>query len=1621
MKNNKLKVVFVVVLIIVIAGIAGIFNKNKNNQEAAAVSAFDKMGVSFAPGEPHIIIGGKTLFKSNNVAMSPKYDAFIIDDQLDTDSRGAIVVLKGDPLSKNFKNNPKANANTPEIAKRKQEIATLHSTFKNKAEKALGKTFTAGKGKKKGFLRIEEHDLALNAIVIKDDTFENIKSKLANLPEVASISENTVVKTDLFESVHQIGADDAWTHYVGNGTLPLDGSGMRVGVIDTGIDYTHPDLGRCFGSNCKVVGGWDYVNNDADPMDDHFHGTHVSSTIAGNGTLTSMDGKTTQPLPGVAPGAKIYSYKVLDAGGGGFTSNVILGIERCADPDGNGNPVDHLDVCSMSLGGPGNPDDATSQAIDNATDLGVFFAIAAGNAGPNQNTIGSPGTARKALTVAAGCKTSQLADGTCSSPIANFSSRGPVTWTDKDGVVQTLQKPDITAPGVKICAAFPLFSSFPTFTACGQGSHFMISGTSMATPHIAGVAAIVREAFPYLTPSEVKDALMSNATDLVQPKYAQGSGMVSVPKIFATLGYPSNSFFVEGLPAKIDDPVTSKNAVLTKLISVTNNTSQAYVSQVSYSKIGTPAGVSVVLKNNGNPITQLSFAPGEKKTITIEASIDHTLALTPSLVQGTVNITTPTNPATFGVSINIAGKVKSNVASIDFGTISPGQPASFTKTMVLTNSMSDAPVTVTVTPDCCKNGGVNPGYVSKIDGQTSETITFAPGESKTVVVTVTSPVIIGNTGQYSGSLSITNATQNTSIPMSFFRGYQVVLDYGVGEAPYLVIVTDLDTGAQSTINTFPPSTKLLVTKAGPWDFDAVFKNDVYVLHNSVTIPDSGLTLSTKVSDAINSITMTPTWADGSQYYGEASYMFTHRGFGTSFMVSSGNTTPSLVVKTNTVPTSTIFSAGLAKLDGIGMATYTLSGVDKSYTLSNTATQIVKQKLVNHLSNLYQIVFHVGMPLQVHRKSFEAPNNMWLYGFQTPMVSSGNPIYTAPEFTLEFYNYQNFADSPATVDHQGNVWGLIYAYSNDDKNSNPYVATPPFYYHAGTNMTYTQNLPLYNTTIGDINPAKEWSYYGFDVIPPSRPMTFGLGPVFDATRWGFGALEYYPNQARTGPLRFSDGTVAYWNTFPNSSANYTFNRNNQIVKTGTLVSTFNPAESFIELVKGTDPELSVYDFALSGQYSIAGKIFPLTTNSHFVGPLKNSYGVLDTARTKTPPALKRIQFWSKNMPQEVIDPSQTNVLKFIIEPVSTWTSYLNGEITETMSSITAQVSIDGGMWQNISLTNSGGEYSGTIPVTTAGKVYAFKINGIDSTGATVEYNFGLPFGVAYDGGTVPKDTTPPSVYLTQPANNATVSGSVTVSANASDDSGVVSKVEFYQGSNLLGASTNSPYMYTWDTTQVVNGSYSLTAKAFDVSGNSATSSQITVTVSNAVPDTANPTVSLTAPANNATVSGSVAVSANASDNSGVVSKVEFYRDTTTLIATDTTAPYSTTWNSTAVANGSHTISAKAYDPSNNASTSTVTVNVVNAAPSSPTVTITSPTSSTVPANGNVKFTATATSAQGISSIKLYVDTVLKQTCTAVTTCSYTVNVKNLSVGNHVLSATAISTANLSTTVSKTVTK
>ncbi|MER6685262.1 S8 family peptidase [Streptomyces olivaceoviridis] len=334
---------------------------------------------------------------------------------------------------------------------------------------------------------------------------------------IAHVWLDGVRKAALDKSVPQIGAPTAWA-------AGYTGKGVKVAVLDTGVDTSHPDL------KDQVIESKNFTSA-ADATDHFGHGTHVASIVAGTGA------KSGGKYKGVAPDAKLLNGKVLDDNGFGDDSGILAGMEWAASQG--------ADVINLSLGGYDTPEIDPLEAEVNklSAEKGVLFAIAAGNEGPQ--SIGSPGSADAALTVGAVDDKDQLAD---------FSSTGPRAG---DGAI----KPDVTAPGVDITAAAAKGSVIDQEVGEKPEGYLTISGTSMATPHVAGAAAILKQEHPDWGYADLKGALTGSTKGGKYTPFQQGSGRIQVDKAIkqSIVADPvSVSFGVQQWPHTDDKPVTKK-------------------------------------------------------------------------------------------------------------------------------------------------------------------------------------------------------------------------------------------------------------------------------------------------------------------------------------------------------------------------------------------------------------------------------------------------------------------------------------------------------------------------------------------------------------------------------------------------------------------------------------------------------------------------------------------------------------------------------------------------------------------------------------------------------------------------------------------------------------------------------------------------------------------------------------------------------------------------------------------------------------------------------------------------------------------------------------------------------
>jgi serine protease AprX len=299
---------------------------------------------------------------------------------------------------------------------------------------------------------------------------------ITNLSGVKMVYEDKKVHTFLDSALVEIKANEV---VAGTGKR-IRGDGVTIAVIDTGIDANHECLDDLDDDpstdDPKVIAFKDFVNGRDECYDDNGHGTHCAAIAAGTGGGSKY--------VGVAPGAELVGVKALDSRGSGYISDVISGIEWCVQEKEKYN----IKVISLSLGAGINSDGSTplEETCDTAVDAGLVMCVAAGNIGPGDDTVGIPGCAKKVITVGA------VDD---NGKVASFSSRGNTS--------DERLKPDICAVGVHVTAA----------KANSDQGYTTLSGTSMATPEVAGAVALLFECNSSLSPPEIKMILIETAED----------------------------------------------------------------------------------------------------------------------------------------------------------------------------------------------------------------------------------------------------------------------------------------------------------------------------------------------------------------------------------------------------------------------------------------------------------------------------------------------------------------------------------------------------------------------------------------------------------------------------------------------------------------------------------------------------------------------------------------------------------------------------------------------------------------------------------------------------------------------------------------------------------------------------------------------------------------------------------------------------------------------------------------------------------------------------------------------------------------------------------------------------
>jgi len=1494
----------------------------------------------------------------------------------------------------------------------------------------------------RGNSKIKRDLQIINSISV--DVDESSLNALTQSPLVKKIELDREVKALLDTSLGDIYAKEVWQLFDAQNNN-ITGKGQIIAVIDTGVDYHQPAFGSCvsMGPTCKVIGGYDFVNKDNDPMDDQGHGTHVAATAAGK----DMSGAT--QLYGVAPDANIIAYKVLGAEGSGYGTDIIAAINAASDPNGDGNSSDHVSVGTMSLGGSGSPDDPMALAVDNSSAVGVTWTIAAGNSG-GVSTIGSPGTARTAITVAAACKSSQIgANSYCSNPIASFSSRGPLIWNGVD-----IQKPDIAAPGVYICAARwdSAFSSAPT---CFDSSHIRISGTSMATPHVAGAVALVRQAHPEYTPAQVKQLLKQNARDLGggMTYNDQGAGEINLKAVipFSTQVNSFPSFW------NITSDPTQKTNTNSQTFSITSKNSSITNLNVSFN-LSIP-GITTSLSK-----TVLSVANLSTDSFSATINIDNDQVQAGSYIG---SIVLSDSSGTKGIIyINVSVKTTFSVtplSQVDYGIDAPDLSSwtSESKTFTITNLRKDAPQTFNLNSSA---------FASGITYQISPaTITIPSGSSATFATNFVVNNASVKNGTYSGTVTIKSSTSQISVPIQFLKYYKLIiqeltnpseLNYARG---YLIGPSgtiDLGYGSPKIVYLSQTGTyTLILNYNSTFDMDTGVILNYRALNENVQVVSGVNTVNVSRSDAKNKVKMVATDPSGVTHDKLQSWGRWFRGPGlfessvgfcwgspnqcdistyyysnisTKWQVEEFYTTPSFQAEKNVAFYGT-----------------NLSGLSGDLTVTNNASDfpspIVLQLDTDEQSgNLLPLIMGPGgaaseaskvLPVPITQNLYSLlPNDSQHYYYYNDSISSQNVV--TPDFTLEplqpysWLNMFNDSSVPARIPY-------------------PNLSTNKIYSGLGPSF-YIMKMANEPTSV------KLLSYYS----QFKSPSMYGLNNAFvrqDYTNKNFAGTTYnvYQNGLLVGSGIFSrlvyGSNLSYTTTLPQAGL----------------------------------AELRVDNFSyMDHGVSLVGKV-DANFNTSLADP--------------NPPAIKRLYYFSDNERSEVYDPSVSNRLEFELDPIG-----------GSLNQVSVSYSQDGSTFQPVTVSNQAGiVYSANIPSVSGVSIISIRLMAVDNSNNSLSYTFQLPMGKA----PVP-DSDPiwPSIPVNLKADSITPT-SVNLSWAASTDNIGVVGYRIYRNGAYIGTSAVNSYV---DSGLVIVSGYKYTVAAFDAAGNvsaqslplsvtttgtltshivlstnsisfsapvmispaqkgfsvensgriilnwkgttnqswchilpssssinTSTSQMVGVTVdaqsvvgiynciiTNSDPaadnspqvvnvtyqvgsstsDATPPTVSIISPASGTTYTSAstVTITAQATDNVGVA-KVEFY-DGNVLKKTSLSAPYNHSWTFSSTNNGTHSWTAKAYDASGNSAVSSpvnliVNISAIDTTP--PSTSITSP-SNNAPVSDIVSVNVSASDNVGVAKVELYADGVLIGTDT-VTPYAFNWDTNVISDGSHFLQTKAYDSA------------
>jgi len=1288
----------------------------------------------------------------------------------------------------------------------------------------------------------------------------------------------------------KIGAPAAWT-------TQTNAADVVVAVVDTGISFSHPDLqanlwtdasSGTHGFNC--IGGTCVPGGD----DDHGHGTHVSGTIgaaANNG----------EGIAGINWTVQLMAIKILNSGGGGSLSDAVAGYAKIADLRRNGvnirvtNNSWAADFFSQSL----------KDAMADAESAGILNVCAAGNYVGNTDLM----------------------------PIypAGYDNRGIVSVAASDSsdngpsfTNYGLVSVDIAAPGVDVLSTIP-------------GGYSYMSGTSMAAPHVTGVAAALFHLNPGASPERVRDVILSPssytpmsdarlqmtstggrlnfaraiANPLLQSGQLNNFPLVSVSDVVAN-GFSTVSVYAAASDAD-GDPIAIGWTPLT-------NGPQIYGAMLPYIFPNAPLNV--------NPFTFTPPGLGLTALGTYAVSISDRRGGGAS-AQSMVQILSHPNhgsPPTGNLTLSSTNIAPGGTVTLSFPTMDPeNQSPVYWEMWYTAGELRNE--------FCCFTGDVNnynfrlldPGIYRVSAQAIDRQLNLSPRYTDIVRVggaTGTPPIASASVDKTSGAAPLT-----------------VTIDMRASTASGGVISTyefDCDDGAKSSSNpvnsctyTHPGAFALWTHVTDNNDLTDASKTYITVLPPassdtaspavSITSPTNGATVSGTVTVSgqatdnvgVSSVSMTAgaiaipcalsgsayscTWNSGSSANGNYTITVTAKDAANNRGSSSVDVT--LNNPDTTAPAVTINSPANGA---------TISG---TVTVTGTATDNV---------GVSSVTMSTGGPSTACTVTGTNYSCTWNAG----SLSDGS--YTITVTAKDAANNSGASSISVTVSNADTTPPTVS------------IAVPTNGATVAGTVTVT-GTATDNVGVNSVTMSAGGSSTGCTVT----------GTNYSCT-WNAGSLA---NGSYTITVTAKDEA----NNSAASSVNVTLNNPDTTAPAVTVSSPATGATvSGTVIVIGTATDnvgVSAVTLSTGGPSTACTLTGTNYSCSWSAGSLANgSYALTVTAKDDANNS------GSNSVTVTLSNPDTTAPAVMINSPASgttvSGTVTVSGTATDNVG-VSAVTMSTGGPSTPCAL--AGANYSCTWNTgSTPNGSYTITVTAKDAANNSASSSVNV---------TLDNDTTPPVVTISSPGNGAMVSGTVTITGTAVDNVGVSSVAMATGGPSTPCALAGTNYSCTWSTGSSANGNYTITVTAKDAANNTSSSS-VSVALNN---DTTPPNVNIGAPANGAVVVGTVTVTATASDNVGVTS-VAFY-DGDALICTVTGLPFSCLWNSAATSNDVHTISVLAKDAANNSSTSSVIVTVDNA---SPTTTFITPRNGDTIVTGQYTVQINASDNFTLSLIELFID-------------------------------------------------